>query len=105
LIRTQPDVHNKGFLIDDKTVVVSSQNFSPDGIELNRDAGLILEGADIAAYFGGAFNSDWSATKPMSVHTKTSTKAQPKTAKKAAVPTKAKRKPKKKAVKRPRKAT
>jgi hypothetical protein len=30
-IHTYPNVHNKGFVIDGKTVVVSSQNFSPAG--------------------------------------------------------------------------
>jgi hypothetical protein len=58
-IRLQPNVHNKGFVVDSKTVVVSSQNFSPEGIRQNRDAGLILESAPIAAYFEQIFLSDW----------------------------------------------
>jgi phosphatidylserine/phosphatidylglycerophosphate/cardiolipin synthase-like enzyme len=37
-IHTYPDVHNKGFVVDGKTVIVSSQNFSPAGIDQNRDA-------------------------------------------------------------------
>ncbi|MGD0191859.1 MAG: phospholipase D-like domain-containing protein [Rhizomicrobium sp.] len=72
LIRTQPSVHNKGFVIDGKTVIVSSQNFSPDGIELNRDAGLILESQEIAGYFGAVFDADWAGTHAMSATTKTS---------------------------------
>src|SRR6201999_3848708 len=59
IIRTQPDVHNKGFVVDGKTVVVSSQNFSPAGIETNRDAGLIIESTEIAAYFSAIFEDDW----------------------------------------------
>jgi len=43
VIRTQPSVHNKGFVFTGKTVIVSSQNFSPEGIEQNRDAGLVIE--------------------------------------------------------------
>jgi phosphatidylserine/phosphatidylglycerophosphate/cardiolipin synthase-like enzyme len=62
-IRTQPSVHNKGFVIDGKTVVVSSQNFSPSGIETNRDAGVILESPEIAGYFQPIFNADWGAAK------------------------------------------
>jgi len=54
----QDNVHNKGFVIDSKTVVVSSQNFSPAGIHDNRDAGVIIESPEIAAYFGGIFADD-----------------------------------------------
>jgi phosphatidylserine/phosphatidylglycerophosphate/cardiolipin synthase-like enzyme len=63
-ISTQPDVHNKGFVIDGKTVVVSSQNFSQAGIYENRDAGVILESPQIAQYFGPIFNADWSGALP-----------------------------------------
>ena len=63
-IRTQPNVHNKGFVIDGKTVVVSSQNFSPAGIDENRDAGVILESPEIAQYFGPIFDADWGGALP-----------------------------------------
>src|SRR5580704_8139604 len=46
-IHTYPDVHNKGFVVDGKTVIVSSQNFSPAGIDQNRDAGMILESPEL----------------------------------------------------------
>jgi PLD-like domain len=59
-ISLQSNVHNKGFVVDSQTVVVSSQNFSPAGVRLNRDAGLIIESADIAKYFGPIFLSDWN---------------------------------------------
>jgi phosphatidylserine/phosphatidylglycerophosphate/cardiolipin synthase-like enzyme len=59
-ISLQSDVHNKGFVVDGQTVVVSSQNFSPAGIRLNRDAGVIIESPDIANYFGPIFLSDWN---------------------------------------------
>jgi phosphatidylserine/phosphatidylglycerophosphate/cardiolipin synthase-like enzyme len=58
-IRLQKSVHNKGFVVDSKIAVVSSQNFSPAGIEENRDAGVILENAAIARYFEAVFQSDW----------------------------------------------
>ena len=64
VMRMQPNVHNKGFIVDLKTVVVSSQNWSPAGIFQNRDAGLIIESEAIAQYFGKAFNADWSNAKP-----------------------------------------
>ena len=59
-IRLQPNVHNKGFVVDSKTVVVSSQNFSPAGIEQNRDAGVIIPSDKIAAYYEAIFLSDWN---------------------------------------------
>jgi phosphatidylserine/phosphatidylglycerophosphate/cardiolipin synthase-like enzyme len=63
-IRLQPSVHNKGFVVDSKTVVVSSQNFSPEGVTQNRDAGVILASADIAKYFEPIFLADWSKALP-----------------------------------------
>ena len=39
---------------------MSSQNFSPAGIEQNRDAGLIIDSQDLAKYFGPIFLSDWN---------------------------------------------
>jgi hypothetical protein len=65
-IGLQPDVHNKGFVIDSKIAIVSSQNFSPAGVHDNRDAGVILEHADIAKYFQAIFLSDWKKAKPAS---------------------------------------
>jgi phosphatidylserine/phosphatidylglycerophosphate/cardiolipin synthase-like enzyme len=64
-IHTYPNVHNKGFVIDGKIVVVSSQNFSPAGVSDNRDAGVILESEDIAQYFGPIFSVDWQDSRPL----------------------------------------
>jgi len=63
-IRLQPNVHNKGFVVDSSIVVVSSQNFSPAGIEQNRDAGVIIESPEVASYFEPIFLSDWDKAKP-----------------------------------------
>ena len=66
-ISLQADVHNKGFVVDSRIVVVSSQNFSPAGIRDNRDAGLIIESEEIAQYFEPIFLSDWNQrAKPFS---------------------------------------
>jgi phosphatidylserine/phosphatidylglycerophosphate/cardiolipin synthase-like enzyme len=59
-ISLQSNVHNKGFVVDSTTVVVSSQNFSPAGILLNRDAGVIINSPAIAQYFEPIFLSDWN---------------------------------------------
>jgi phosphatidylserine/phosphatidylglycerophosphate/cardiolipin synthase-like enzyme len=58
-IALQANVHNKGFVIDSSTVVVSSQNFSPEGVRQNRDAGVIIENPAVAQYFEQVFLADW----------------------------------------------
>lgn len=59
VLRIQNKVHNKGIVVDSNVVMVSSQNWSADGCLRNRDAGLIIENADIAAYFESIFMYDW----------------------------------------------
>jgi len=63
-LQSNPGVHNKGFVIDSSIVVVSSQNFSPAGVQNNRDAGVIIESAVVAQYFEPIFLSDWNRLKP-----------------------------------------
>ncbi|SDC90413.1 phospholipase D-like domain-containing protein [Paraburkholderia lycopersici] len=58
-IRLQSNVHNKGFVVDSKQVVISSQNFSSAGIAQNRDAGVIIASESIAAYYEAVFLADW----------------------------------------------
>jgi hypothetical protein len=64
-IRTQPDVHNKGFVVDSDIVIVSSQNFSPAGVSQNRDAGVILQSSELAGYYEPVFLADWARALPM----------------------------------------
>jgi phosphatidylserine/phosphatidylglycerophosphate/cardiolipin synthase-like enzyme len=40
--------------------LVSSANWSSDGVLRNRDAGLIIHDRDIAAYYQGVFLDDWN---------------------------------------------
>jgi phosphatidylserine/phosphatidylglycerophosphate/cardiolipin synthase-like enzyme len=82
-IALQPNVHNKGFVIDSSVVVVSSQNFSPDGIQFNRDAGVIIESAPIAQYFENVFLADWN-NKAKPFVAESSAKPRPKPKKKRA---------------------
>jgi phospholipase D-like protein len=87
-LQSSPSVHNKGFVIDSSIVVVSSQNFSPAGVQTNRDAGVIIESPEIAAYFEPVFLSDWNRLKPFAPksaptsNTKTGTRAPARTKKK-----------------------
>jgi len=59
VLRVQPKVHNKGIIVDSKTVMVSSQNWSADGTLRNRDAGLIISSEEAAAYYEPIFLHDW----------------------------------------------
>jgi hypothetical protein len=51
--------HNKGIVVDSKRVLVSSQNYSADGVRFNRDAGLLIDHAKVAEYFEEIFEYDW----------------------------------------------
>ena len=52
--------HNKAIIIDGKTVLVSSQNWSDSAVSKNREAGVLMTYPDIAAYYTKIFESDWS---------------------------------------------
>jgi phosphatidylserine/phosphatidylglycerophosphate/cardiolipin synthase-like enzyme len=52
--------HNKGIVVDSQIAVVSSQNWSGDGVQFNRDAGLIMHHPPIAKYFEKIFLYDWN---------------------------------------------
>jgi phosphatidylserine/phosphatidylglycerophosphate/cardiolipin synthase-like enzyme len=58
-VKIQNNVHNKGFVFDHKKVVVSSMNWSGEGVLSNRDAGVIIDNATAAAYYEKVFLDDW----------------------------------------------
>lgn len=59
VFRSQSNIHNKGIVVDGKTVLVSSANWSGDGVLRNRDAGLIIFNEEIATYYQNTFLFDW----------------------------------------------
>ncbi len=59
VFRAQSRVHNKGIVADGRRVLVSSQNWSGDGFLRNRDAGVIVEQPEVAAYYERVFLDDW----------------------------------------------
>jgi hypothetical protein len=59
VFRTQTNVHNKGIVVDGEIVLVSSANWSGDGVLRNRDAGLIIHDKEIAQYYQDVFLHDW----------------------------------------------
>jgi len=61
VFRSQRNVHNKGIVVDGETVLVSSANWSGDGVLRNRDAGLIIHDKEIAGYYQSVFLADWES--------------------------------------------
>ncbi|MDN7013679.1 phospholipase [Methanoculleus sp. FWC-SCC3] len=55
-------VHNKGVIVDDRAVLVSSINWNANSPAFNREAGVIIEHPDIAAYYAAVFEDDWNAS-------------------------------------------
>jgi len=52
-------IHNKGVVIDDRTVLVSSINWNSNSPEFNREAGVIIDQPGVARYFRDVFDDDW----------------------------------------------
>ncbi len=55
--------HNKLVVVDDQSVLVSSQNWSNTGVGTNREAGLLMRFPEIARYYSTIFKSDWSTAQ------------------------------------------
>jgi phosphatidylserine/phosphatidylglycerophosphate/cardiolipin synthase-like enzyme len=53
--------HNKLIIVDGRTVLISSQNWSNAAVSENREAGLLLTSKELARYYGAIFESDWSS--------------------------------------------
>lgn len=51
--------HNKGVLVDGKTVVVSSTNWSSNSLLRAREAGVMVHSEKIARYYEDVFLIDW----------------------------------------------
>ena len=53
-------IHNKGVIVDDRAVLVSSINWNTNSPGFNREAGVIIEQPGVAGYFRAVFDADWS---------------------------------------------
>jgi hypothetical protein len=60
VFRFQPACHNKTIIIDGKVVMFGSHNWSNEGVKTNRDASLIFDDPEIAAYLGRVYDYDWN---------------------------------------------
>jgi phosphatidylserine/phosphatidylglycerophosphate/cardiolipin synthase-like enzyme len=54
-------IHNKGLIIDDRKVIITSLNWNANSIH-NREAGVIIENAEIASFYRAAFFHDWNVS-------------------------------------------
>jgi phosphatidylserine/phosphatidylglycerophosphate/cardiolipin synthase-like enzyme len=59
-------IHNKGVIVDNRSVLVSSINWNSNSPNFNREAGVIIEHPDVARYFKEVFEDDW---EPVSLKT------------------------------------
>ncbi|CAA9448159.1 Serine protease, subtilase family [uncultured Rubrobacteraceae bacterium] len=58
--RVQRNCHTKGIVVDRKRVLLGSQNWSNDGVSVNRDASLLFDDEELAGYFAEIFEHDWA---------------------------------------------
>jgi cardiolipin synthase len=54
-------IHNKGVIVDERRVLISSINWNANSPAFNREAGVIIDDTAVAAYFTGVFRDDWEA--------------------------------------------
>jgi phosphatidylserine/phosphatidylglycerophosphate/cardiolipin synthase-like enzyme len=66
-VRLQNRCHTKGIIVDGLRVAVGSHNWTNQGTLVNRDASLIFEDPEIAAYFEEIFWFDWKNLTRQSV--------------------------------------
>ena len=53
-------IHNKGVIVDDERVLVSSINWNSNSPNFNREAGVIIDHPGVARYFHEVFDDDWN---------------------------------------------
>jgi phosphatidylserine/phosphatidylglycerophosphate/cardiolipin synthase-like enzyme len=66
-VRLQNRCHTKGIVVDGVRVLIGSHNWTNQGTLVNRDASLIFEDPEIAAYFEEIFWFDWKHLTRQSV--------------------------------------
>ncbi|MEF8879380.1 MAG: phospholipase D-like domain-containing protein [Candidatus Thermoplasmatota archaeon] len=53
------NIHNKGVIVDNESVLISSVNWNSNSVLNNREAGLIIRNKTVAKYFSDVFFYDW----------------------------------------------
>jgi len=58
------NMHNKGMIVDNTSVLISSINWNENSVTRNREAGIIIENEEIALYYADVFFYDWNLGPP-----------------------------------------
>lgn len=58
-VRMQAGCHTKGIIVDSETILLGSHNVTNQGVQVNRDASLLIRHAGIAQYYEKVFLHDW----------------------------------------------
>ncbi len=53
-------LHNKGMIVDDEIVLISSINWNANSILRNREMGIMIENPDLAAVYKSSWQEDWN---------------------------------------------
>ncbi|UCF49784.1 MAG: hypothetical protein JSU91_08545, partial [Thermoplasmatales archaeon] len=58
------NIHNKGMIVDNRSVLISSINWNENSVTRNREVGLIIDNFEVAKYYKNIFFYDWNLTVP-----------------------------------------
>jgi hypothetical protein len=58
-VRSQVGCHTKGIVVDSETLLLGSHNWTDQGVQVNRDASLLIRHPGIAGYYERVFLHDW----------------------------------------------
>jgi cardiolipin synthase A/B len=58
-------IHNKGVIVDERLVLISSINWNSNSPTFNREAGVIIDHPGVARYFLEVFDDDWAPMADM----------------------------------------
>ena len=61
------NVHNKGVIVDNSSVLISSINWNENSVTQNREVGVIIDSSDIAKYYAEVFFYDWKLKSPKEI--------------------------------------
>lgn len=57
------NVHTKGVVIDERTVILGSVNWNAHSLEENREIAVVIEGSDVGTYYAEVFRADWQESR------------------------------------------
>ena len=58
------NIHNKGMIVDNESVLIASINWNENSVTRNREAGIIIENKEVARYYANVFFYDWNLSSP-----------------------------------------